>query len=177
MRLPLNQTCANCGNCGNLSLCTFPLFPLFPPWPSQPPAPPSSEQRVHLPAPCRPPPFSDVATERRCFADARCPLGENCGNCGNLSLCMFPLFPLFPPWPPQPAASPSSEQRVHLPAPRRPVLVTFHGHLPEPAGLNERIDNCLRALGARRCTLTSFDVDSEGRSGGEGKATAPWSAC
>jgi hypothetical protein len=27
------------------------------------------------------------------------------------------------------------------------VLVAFHGHFPEPAGLNERIDNCLRPLG------------------------------
>jgi len=35
---------------------------------------------------------------------------------------MFPLFPLFPPWPSQPPAPPRSEQRVHLPAPRRPVL-------------------------------------------------------
>src|SRR4051812_31245655 len=85
-------------------------------------------------------------SRRRCFA-VRLPLGENCGNCGNLSLYTFPLFPLFPPWPSQPPAPPSPEQRVHLPAPRRPVLRTFHGHLPEPAGLNERIDNCLRPLG------------------------------
>src|SRR3954465_15924676 len=71
-------------------------------------------------------------------------LSENCANCGNLSLCTFPLFP---PWLSQPPAPPSSEQRVHLPAPRRPVLMTFHGHLREPTGLNERIGYPLRSLG------------------------------
>ena len=74
----------------------------------------------------------------------RLPLGENGGNCGNLVSVRSRCSRHDPSQPPAPA---SSEQRVHLPAPRRPVLVTFHGHFPEPAGLNERIDNCLRLVG------------------------------
>ena len=45
---------------------------------------------------------------------------------------MFPLSPAS-----------SEQQPVHRPL-ARPVLLTFHGHFPEPAGLNERIDDCLR---------------------------------
>ena len=59
-------------------------------------------------------------------------------------------------------------------APRRPVLMTFHGHLLEPAGLNERIDNCLRPLGIdalrisprRMVSRDSVSIFSRGPSAG-----------
>ena len=82
------------------------------------------------------------------------PLAGNCGNCGNLRLCTFPLC--FSAMALSTAAPPNSQQRIHLPAPRRPVLVTFHGHLPEPASLNERIDNCLRRSASMRCANISL---------------------
>ena len=118
----------------------------------------------------------------RCFAvtgaDVRLPLGENCGNCGNLSLCTFPLFPLFPPWPSQPPAPPSSEQRVHLPAPRRsaeniPTALTTRPPSAGPTMREMFIPTPFSARAGWSCCLGTRP-GSTARKAGVSKAVPVW---